>query len=122
MLTLPARIDLISVPVRTRPASTVSSIVNSCRAFRFSATVCSGISNSSERGMGSDRIADHRERSERLHSSPMADAGKPPGTTGAPERRGGKEVPAGNAVSVVQPRQPLHPVTSRALARAFPFR
>jgi hypothetical protein len=35
-----------------------------------------------------------------------------------PERRSA----AGNAVSVVQPRQPLHPVTSRALARASPFR
>ena len=41
MLTLPARIDLISVPVRTMPASNVSSIVNSWRALRLRATVCS---------------------------------------------------------------------------------
>src|SRR5918994_741912 len=39
MLALPARIDLISVPVSTSPASNVSSIVNSCRAFRLRATV-----------------------------------------------------------------------------------
>src|ERR671934_166352 len=40
-LTLPARMDLISVPVRTSPASKVSSIVKSCRARRLRATVCS---------------------------------------------------------------------------------
>ena len=39
MLALPARIDLISVPVSTSPASNVSSIVNSWRAFRLRATV-----------------------------------------------------------------------------------
>src|SRR5689334_7855153 len=39
MLTLPARTDLISVPVSTRPASNVSSIVNSWRALRLRATV-----------------------------------------------------------------------------------
>src|SRR6266566_6579387 len=44
--TLPARIDLISVPVRTRPASNVSSMLNSCRARRLSATVSSGIAPS----------------------------------------------------------------------------
>ena len=38
---MPARIDLISVPVRTMPASNVSSIVNSWRALRLRATVSS---------------------------------------------------------------------------------
>ena len=37
--TLPARIDLISVPVSTRPASNVSSMVNSWRALRLRAIV-----------------------------------------------------------------------------------
>ena len=46
MLTLPARIDLISVPVRAIPASNVSSIENSWRAFRLRATV-----ESSDEGM-----------------------------------------------------------------------
>src|SRR6185295_8430102 len=40
-LALPARSDLISVPVRTMPASNVSSIVKSWRALRLSATVVS---------------------------------------------------------------------------------
>src|ERR1035437_8349 len=40
-LTLPARIDLISVPVRTMPASNESSIEYSWRALRFWATVFS---------------------------------------------------------------------------------
>ncbi len=39
MFALPARIDLISVPVSTSPASNVSSIVNSWRALRLTATV-----------------------------------------------------------------------------------
>src|SRR5881397_847474 len=39
MFTLPARTDLISVPVSAIPASKVSSIVNSWRAFRLRATV-----------------------------------------------------------------------------------
>src|SRR5207237_1113844 len=37
----PARSDLISVPVRTMPASTVSSMVKSWRDLRWSATVIS---------------------------------------------------------------------------------
>src|SRR5688572_11955280 len=56
MFALPARIDLISVPVSTRPASNVSSIVNSWRAFRLRATVESSRMGWLLRGVGTDGV------------------------------------------------------------------
>src|SRR5688572_24277673 len=64
MLALPARIDLISVPVRTMPASKVSSIVNSCRARRLRATVESSRMGGAPVGLsgGVAGLADAHER------------------------------------------------------------
>ena len=69
--TLPARIDLISVPVRTRPASNVSSMVNSCRARRLRAMVVSsrmGWLLRDRRRVG-DRAS--RSRPRRTNAGPM---------------------------------------------------
>src|SRR4051794_38027755 len=62
MFALPARIDLISVPVRTRPASNVSSIVNSCRALRLRATVESSRMEVLLAGWGHGRMPHPPER------------------------------------------------------------
>src|ERR1035437_958443 len=62
-LTFPTRTDLISVPVRTMPASNESSIEYSWRALRFWATVFSSPMASSwvRCGLAVTRLADRRQ-------------------------------------------------------------
>ena len=65
---MPARSDLISVPVRTMPASNVSSIVKSWRALRLRATVVSSPMGGSSCGTGPRR---RRGQAGRTNAGPM---------------------------------------------------
>src|SRR4051794_35258600 len=87
----PARSDLISVPVRTMPASNVSSMVKSWRALRLRATVCSSRIGRLLAGpwwsFGGPRPRGHR--TEDSHER-RPDAGRRPSAyppTGCPTRR-----------------------------------